>query len=150
MQHIWRKKDAYTCEHPVRMTEADDKSGWRVRMTCEHRLKGLEVACIVMTDCFSQKNIYQFYLTVTECIQIIKTYEKDQPGQWRPHRQGNRRWHILPEIATTIIRLQYGMVTWWMFYKLNMHVKYKMNHGQFSVRTFLRSLFVAPRTILRS
>ena len=41
IQHIWRMKDAYTCEH-VRMTEADD--GWCVRKrmtcayTCEHRL----------------------------------------------------------------------------------------------------------------
>ena len=35
-------KDAHTCEHPVRMTEADGVCGWRVRMTCaytcEHRL----------------------------------------------------------------------------------------------------------------
>jgi len=34
--HIWRMKDAYTCEHPVRMTEADSVCGWRVRMTCAH------------------------------------------------------------------------------------------------------------------
>jgi len=31
IQHIERMKDAYTCEHHVRMTEADDVCGWRVR-----------------------------------------------------------------------------------------------------------------------
>jgi len=48
IQYIYRMKDAYTCEHPVRMTEAGDVSGWRVRMTCaytcEHRLTGVGFA----------------------------------------------------------------------------------------------------------
>ena len=73
-------KDAYTCEHPVRMTEADGVCGWRVRMTCaytcEHRLTQTKLPSWKSEDTDQPQNLgltsivnqYEYTVSLTKLI----------------------------------------------------------------------------------